>query len=290
MLRCPQHVPTICHIVAVSLFAQSVAVADVVFVDNVNGSDAFRGRTGTPTSGRGGPVRTIARALQIAGRADIISLINRGQPYYESIRLSGGRHSGRPNTPLTIRGNGVTLSGARPIPSFAWRNRGNGLWEMKPFRKGHYQLLERNRPVPAFHPASTRNRPEIPSGQWAPWRGSILYRSDKTHSPITRGFWFAQDEVGISMYGVRHVQIEDLTVRHFRLDGINAHDQCRDVRLLGVRSAENGRSGIAVGGISDVTAESCVVTGNRKYSVRVSESAIVNVEESILDAEPEIIR
>ena len=54
--------------------------------------------------------------------------------------------------------------------------------------------------------------------------------------------------MGLTLYGVRGVTIRNLTVRHFRLDGISAVHDCHDVELENVQAVGNGRTGVAVGG------------------------------------------
>ena len=56
--------------------------------------------------------------------------------------------------------------------------------------------------------------------------------------------------------------VRDFVIGGFHLDGINALESCRGVRLIGITSQSNGRSGIAVGGASQVDVESCRLSGN----------------------------
>ena len=56
--------------------------------------------------------------------------------------------------------------------------------------------------------------------------------------------------------------ISDLTVQGFQLDGINALNDARNVRLAGVTCRGNGRYGLAVGGASQVEIDSCLLENN----------------------------
>jgi hypothetical protein len=81
-------------------------LADDVYVSNLSGDDRFDGRSTQKSSDYGGPVRTFAKALRVAGPDDRIVIENTGMPYYEGISLEGPWHSGRPGTPFVRRSAG----------------------------------------------------------------------------------------------------------------------------------------------------------------------------------------
>jgi hypothetical protein len=88
----------------------------------------------------------------------------------------------------------------------------------------------------------------------------------------------------LTIYDVRHLLVEDIMLRHWRVDGVSAHDLCTDVTLRNVTSIENGRAGVSVSGSSIVTLENPIVKGNRRYSVLVTEQAGAR-----LAGEPDVI-
>lgn len=268
----------------------SVGHAVDLYVDNAAGHDRFDGRFALPTGRVEGPVRTIRRALFLARPGDRILLADTGAPYYESLSLTGARHDGFSEAPLTIVGNGATLSGARMLPPEAWRYRGGDLWTFTPFRKGYYLLLLEGKPVPEIvAPTDAPAMPELPVGHWCAWRGAIHYRSDEAEDPRWRPFAFADDGVGISLYDVRHVVIEELVLEHFRQDGIHVHDRCEDVSLFGVTCRENGRAGVAVSGTSAVRIVGGTFAGNRKHDVLLRGEAGAAIDESELEKPPVVI-
>ena len=61
-------------------------------------------------------LQSLQRAIELAHQGDAIRLTNNGTPYYGGVTLFGERHSGRPDGPFTIIGNGAVLSGAKPVP------------------------------------------------------------------------------------------------------------------------------------------------------------------------------
>jgi len=73
---------------------------------------------------------------------------------------------------------------------------------------------------------------------------------------------YAAKETGITLTHVQGVSIVDLLVQGFRIDGINAANSARDIRLVHVTARGNGRSGIAVGGACVVGLEGCLLGNN----------------------------
>ncbi|MFP6764631.1 MAG: hypothetical protein VB858_13475, partial [Planctomycetaceae bacterium] len=66
--------------------------AETLYVNNRMGRDHNNGTQEKSVNETTGPVRTIQRALKLAGASDVISIANTGTPYYESITLYGPRH------------------------------------------------------------------------------------------------------------------------------------------------------------------------------------------------------
>ena len=256
-------------------------------VDNRKGSDAFDGRAAEPTSELTGPTRSIHRAVKLAGPGDTIIVKNTGIPYYESLSLVGRKNSGFPALPFTIRGNGAVIDGSRPVGPKMWRPVGTDLWKLVPWRKGYFQLILKGKPVPEFRPKTRpESLPKIPAGQWTVWKGAIYYQAVKDDNPALRPFRYAYQSVGITLYEVHSVLVMDLTLKHFRLDGVNAHDRCSGVTLHNVNTTGNGRAGMAVGGVSAIVVRKCAITGNRLHSVLITEKGAVKIEESKLDKPP----
>jgi len=100
-----------------TLLAAPMASGRDIHVNNLDGDDSFTGRRAGNLSDWSGPVRSIARALELAVQGDRIVLANSGEPYRESISLAGSRHSGDVLRPLVIEGNGAILDGSAPVPA-----------------------------------------------------------------------------------------------------------------------------------------------------------------------------
>jgi hypothetical protein len=97
---------------------------------------------------------------------------------------------------------------------------------------------------------------------------------------------FAAEEVGITLLDAEDVVIRNLELRHFRLDGVNAHDRCKNIVLDHVRLIENGRAGLAVGGSSLVGIKDSELLGNRVTQVLNAEVAQTEILDCKLGPAP----
>lgn len=256
------------------------------YVDNRLGDDAYDGLSQAPLEGRAGPFRTIRRAVRVLRPGDGLTLANNGFAYYESLPMEGPRFSGSPEFPFTVEGNGAVLSGARLVPPYAWQYVTDDVWRFRPFRKGYFQLMLNSKALPEVRTAvGATKRAELVAGEWTVYHGIIYYRSQvgPGQAAPDQPIEFAGDGCGIALINVRNVLIRNLTVQHFREDGVNAHDGARNVILRNVRLLKNGRAGLAVGGTSLVGISDSTVQGNREEQILNIEVAQTEVEHCVLD-------
>ena len=234
-----------------SLNLASVA-GRTIYVDNVTGDDRFAGlQPRSDTLDQSGPVRTIAKALRLAGGGDTIVLAKTDQPYRESITLVGSHNSGSAQRPFAIRGNGAVLDGSSPVPLDAWEHYDGAVFRFRPPRMGCGQLFLDGRPaVRVFASRSAGRLPKLEARQWCLLDGEIYFRVDQTKLPSDYELSYAHSQTGVTLFHVDHVLIADLTVQAFRLDGINLYNSARNVAIVDVTCRGNGRSGIVVGGAS----------------------------------------
>ena len=261
------------------LSSTATAQAVVIYVDNLRGRDVCEGLVINPTDRISGPVRTLARAVVLAGPSDTIHLVNTGHPYQEDLRLFGRRHSGIPTLPFRVIGNGAVISGAKPVPAVSWRSIG-GLWQLAPRRKGHFLLLRDGKPLPRHH--LDRSAPEpvlesIPDGHWTVWRAKIYYRTAELIDMGIANLSIAGGDCGITLYAVRHVRIENLVIRHWRLDGISAPGRCHDVVLRNVSCRQNARAGLVVSGTSQIRGDTIELSGNRAHSLLIEDFGLADI-------------
>ncbi len=272
------HRPIDCRIVLILLGSVALSVlagetqAGIIYVNSRTGDNRLNGRAPEPTNAADGPVRSLERALQLVRRGDTVSLVNNDTPYYGCFTLIGERHSGTEITPFRIMGNGAVLSGSKPILPETWTIVGVDLWKITPFRKGHALLLRAETPVPEVPGTDeAETLPELPEGYWCLWQGAIYYKSPSIEYPPDLPFSLADDEVGLTLLDVHDVEIHDLVVRHYRLDGINVHDRCYGITISKVTCEQNGRAGLTVAGSSTATLVDVIARENREHSVLQAE-------------------
>ena len=82
------------------------------------------------------------------------------------------------------------------------------------------------------------------------------------------------------------MRIENLTVQHFRLDGISAFNDCRHIELENVTCRENGRAGLAAGGASSAVFRGGKLEANGREAALVTGKAVLSIQDSQSDAEP----
>jgi len=249
--------------VAMLLVLCSAAAGRDIHVSNIAGDDTFTGHQPQNMADRTGPVRTIAKALRLANRGDRIVLADTGEPYRESISLSGSRHSGLSQRPFAIEGNGATLDGSAPVPPDAWEHYRGAVFCFRPPRANHQQLFLDDRPavrVVANRPAAAP--PSLNAREWCLHGGQIYFCVEPEKLPEDYNLTYAHLQTGITLFHVERIGIVNLTVQGYQLDGINASNSARDVYLGGVTCRGNGRSGITVGSASSVEIDMSVVGNN----------------------------
>lgn len=263
----------------------NLATAADIFVDNVQGDDRNDGTMPDFGAGQVGPVETIAKALRIAHRGDRVVLANNeGQPYRESITLQGADNSGWPDGPFVIEGNGAILDGSDIVPLDGWDHEVNDIFRFTPARKIYHQLFIDDRPITQ---APITNRGELDTMEplhWALVDGVIYFKAELRRGPGSYRMTYTTKPVGITLYQVRYVTINNLTVQGFQLDGINAHDNADQVVLNNIVARGNGRSGISIGGASRVSINGALIGNNGKSQLRTEGYSKTDIRRStILD-------
>lgn len=278
-------------VAAVLLSTATPSNAAVFYVNNRTGVDRNDGLVGAPLNVLTGPVKSISRALELAKSGDTIVVANTGVPYYDNLSFQGEKHSGHASRPFQIIGNGATLTGAMIIPVGAWQETAMDVWKVAPFRKGHFQLVRDGKALVEVRPEAGNEWtavPEMQENEWCVWHGAIYYKSERLVPPSTLNMSIARRSCGITVFAAHDIVISDLTIQHFRLDGVNLHDLAANVQLNNLTLRENGRAGIAIGGSSTAQVNGASIERNRDYSVLIQEAAAVSLNDCILDAQPTV--
>ena len=265
------------------LIGSSSALAVDIFVDNLLGDDRRGGASATVASEGIGPCRTIAKALRIAQPGDRIVLANTGQPYREGITLQGPRHSGSERFPTTIVGSGATLDGSFSLADAVWEFAGNNTFRTRPAHMSFQQLFLDDQPLPRRQPPPGQF-PALQPREWCLHSGWIYFRVEQAKLPESYNLSCCREQVGITLYNVHDVVIQDLNVRGFWLDGVNCHDNVRDAVFARLTAQDNGRSGFSIGGTSHVRIDSCTATGNGAAQLRTEGYCTVEMHANELNS------
>ena len=233
-----------------------------------------------------GPVRTIAKALRLAGAGDVIVLAKTNAPYRESVSLVGSRHSGTAKEPFMIRGNGAILDGSAPVPAKAWESYKGAIFRFRPPQSGYQQLFLDGRPavqVPVGRADLCPSEPpELKPRQWCLLGAYIYFCVEQTKLPADYQLTYARQQTGITLlsrrlrddcrpYGPGFSVGRDQSVQHGPAGVAAWTSRCRD----------NGRSGVAVGGASSVAIEGSRLGGNghaQLLTLPYSETHLHNTE------------
>ena len=257
--------------------------AETLYVNNITGEDSYDGRAAEAINEFNGPFRTIRHALEKARAGWTIVIADSGEPYREAISVSGTQLGRSVDLPLRIVGNNAVISGERLLTIEDWTLVGRDLWKFSPPRKGWYLLMIDGRPAPEVPCAKDAlDRPALRPGQWCAYKGDIYFQGDAQRHPVFLAMSYAAEQTGLTLYEARNVMISDLTIQHFRIDGISVQDRCRDVTLVNVHSLENGRAGLAVGGSSRILFRAGELNRNRLADIVVTDLGEANVQESIV--------
>lgn len=266
----------------VCLLLTPPGLARDIFVDNLSGDDSYDGLTATYDDQGSGPVRTITRALQLAGRGDRVVLAGTDVPYTESISIGGPRHGGNEVQPFVIMGNGAILDGSLPVPPTAWLGHFVDVFRFQPKRLARGQLFLDGRPLVRREFTELAEIQDLKPLEWALVKNHVYFRVEPQRLPSDYALSYTAEQVGITLYNVQNVVILDLTVQGFWLDGINAHDLADQILLSGVTARGNARSGVAVVGASRMQIRDCLLGDNLQAQLWVEAPGEVMVYRSEL--------
>jgi hypothetical protein len=269
----------------------SATLARDIFVDNRLGDDRRTGGAPESTGEVVGPCRSIAKALRVARPGDRIVLASTGEPYREAISIQGPRHSGSDRFPLVILGNGATLDGSIPLAEAEWEYVGRHTFRTRPPHMSYQQLFLAGEPAVRQQPAEGKPI-ELAELAWCLVEGWIYFRVEEGKLPAAYELACCGGQVGITLYEVHDVIVQDLTIRGFWLDGVNCHDNVRRTDLVRITANANGRSGISIGGASRVRVDTCSAAGNGAAQIRTEGYCIAELLDNKLDAAsaPAVVR
>ncbi|MDH3718673.1 MAG: right-handed parallel beta-helix repeat-containing protein [Planctomycetota bacterium] len=273
-------------IVLTLMLAASTCAARQLYVSNVTGNDRNRGLSAVGGSDGAGPLRTIRRAVHLSRPGDEIVIDNTGIPYRECITLAGRRGSGTATWPLIISGNGAVLDGSVPVPQGAWEHYQADIFRFTPRRQTYLRLFHKDRPlVEKPVPPGALSPPPLEPLQWCLLNSQVYFRVEPSTLPDSYQLTQTGHAAGLTLYAAHDVDIRDLVIQGYQLDGVTVHDLVERAVLSGLTCRGNGRSGISVGGASRVVIDQCLLGDNGRGQLRVEAPAAVEVSASdVLDS------
>ena len=239
-----------------------------IFVNNEAGDNSRNGRTARAVGELGGPVRSISKALTLARAGDRVVIAKTDTPYREGITLQAGRHSGTPEQPFEVVGNGAILNGRVKVPPRGWQHFRGNVFRYRPKKTAHQLLFLGNKLAKRKQVKDPNQLPTLAALEWCLFRRHLYFCVENGKLPDDYDVQHTGRSVGITLYEVRNVVIRDLVIEGFQLDGVNAHDSVFGATLLSVTCRSNARSGISVGGASRVFLNECRVKTNGKAQLR----------------------
>jgi len=262
------------------------ASARDIWVDNLSGADKNIGQEPSNLANTSGPVRTIAKAVRLAEPGDRIVLVKTGKPFCECVTLSGSRRSGNAMFPLIFDGSGGTLDGSQAIPPEHWQQYRGEIFRFRPLDMDYPMLFldgQSLRPKPVK--TGVAAPPELKPLEWCAIGGAVYFAVEKGKLPADYKLSRAALPAGISLYHVDHVQIQNVIIRGYRLDGVATLEDARNVVLKNVACINNGRNGVNVAGVSLVELDRCALGGNATAQLLTSPYNEVYIYESTLSSD-----
>lgn len=220
---------------AIFILSAVFAVAqNVIYVDAARGDDQLDGLSPQKA------LRSIAAAMAKVQPGDTVSL-GAGQCFYENMVFLRG---GSAWQPITIEGNGATLSGLAPVPADQWQDLGDGLFFQADGTRVGAQapyLIDRDNQ----RLEGSRKPEELKPGQacWLP--KGIYLRCAAGVTPAQLELRGTYRPCGVTMTNISYVTIRNLNAEYFANDGFNMHGYCRGLHYENICGRHNGDDGFS---------------------------------------------
>jgi len=209
------------------------------------------------------PLPSVQTAVDLALPGDVIHLHPAGAVYRQMITL-------RNDSGIAIEGNGVTLTGADPLPTEGWEQIEPTLHRRKltePAMKRH--LLIFNGQAQRMRRSPSLNTPfpdphQMAEGEfaWQPIDGETGWLYVRTSQPLSQLEWSVRT-AGIATSGTcRDIKIRNLNTRHALNDGFNIHGDCRGFHASKISAYECFDEGFSAHDASQTTVEDGLFWGN----------------------------
>ncbi len=243
-----------------------------LYVNPASGDDHHNGLAPTLADGKG-PLRTIARAVKLAGPGDTIDLAK--TVYHEPIGFYGTK-SGEPGRPITVDGHGAVISGCLPLEPKDWTQVGPGLYRnVKLFQTILHSKWEFVARFSFIFDGKLERMNHSVKAPKVPWKsprelrpGEWTYRQDDGDAyyiQIDPAKILADYRIevptmvsGVQIDGcISHLVFKNITVTHVVNDGFALRvskpgDKVSDIRYENIRAIDNCDDGLSAHGDCEV--------------------------------------
>ncbi|MFZ2639922.1 MAG: HEAT repeat domain-containing protein [Verrucomicrobiia bacterium] len=249
-------------------------------VDPAKGDDASMG----------GPFKTIARAIAIAGPGDTIHL----SPGHYKESAAFHNKSGEPGRPITLDGHGATLDGSERLKLADWKMVSPGLYRNRsllrvdPANLGRWYFVCDGKMNHMGRSSKGLRQPlkrveDLAPGEWTYVSDAPITRKSKGGKPwdtrhVKGAFYIKIDPAktladcrieapirqnGVSLSGCcSHLVVRNVTSTHVHNDGFNIHGYSRDILFENVKAIECGDDGVSAHDDCQIRVNGLVSIGN----------------------------
>lgn len=269
------------------------AAARNLYVNHETGSD-------TASGSRERPLATIRRAIELAQPGDTVYLVPTAAPYRQTLELLNAR--GEPGKPITIDGQGATLTGADPLDPSHWREVEPGLWRCDDlYQRTDHGRYTRDSDIDAVAmryfmvfdgvpqrmgrvskgPSQPFKAPaDLDEGEWTFQRDGLVFYIRTAPGKRLEDYRIELPlrSNGVAIYGERceHLVVRNLTLKHVYNDGVNLHGTTRDIRLQNLAAIECGDDGISAHDDCEVIVDGFASIGNATGLCHTNDSRTTN--------------
>ncbi len=202
------------------------------------------------------PVKTIARAVALAGPGDTIHLTP--GTYHESVVLRSKK--GLPGRPITVDGHGAVIDGSDPLDAAAWEPLGGGIFRkvklmpnMAPFIVGRWFFLWDGRINRMGRSAKGPSAPLKKVADLQPGEWTYVTAEDAFYLKLPEGQTLEAANIrwpvranGVALAGSGgHIVIKNITATHVYNDGFNVHGAQVDTVFENIAAIECGDDGFS---------------------------------------------
>lgn len=288
--------------IAGGVFLAAEVAALEFFVNPTIGDDQANGLA-AQRQGAAGPLKTVARAVQMAQAGDTIHL-DPSTVYHEEVIFCN--KAGSFEQPITLDGHGAAISAETAVPPSEWEKVGEDLYRnprllnSKEVRiRGNMvlvkDLLQRfffvwNGVQNRMGRSSKGDQPLSKPADLRPGEWTYVMGEEAFYLRLAPGRNIAEERIEFPSFcnGVHtdgecaNIVIRNLNVRRVLNDGFNLHGKTRNLRVENCRASECGDDGLSAHGDCEITVNGFVAERNSTGICHVNSTSVTNRHERVI--------